>query len=140
MKNSICPVCETGNLVEHNELDSINYKNQSLIVEIEYSVCTACGEEMIVPDQIKRNDCRIQDVWKKSAEDICDKIKELARSCYVTVGDYSYCESVFDTQKFAELIIKECIENIEQFDHHINPTREVVPTMVSQIKEHFGVK
>lgn len=37
-----------------------------------------------------------------------EKIKELAISCYVTVGDYSYCESVFDIQKFAELIIKEC--------------------------------
>jgi hypothetical protein len=43
-------------------------------------------------------------------------------------------------QVFAELIIKECIENIEQFDHHINSAREVVPIMVSQVKQHFGVE
>lgn len=66
MKNSNCPVCATGNLVAHNELDAINYKNQSLSVQIEYSVCTECGEEMIVPDQIKRNDCRIRDAWRKA--------------------------------------------------------------------------
>ncbi len=45
-----------------------------------------------------------------------------------------------DLLKFAEMIIKECIENIEQFDHHINPAREVVPIMVSQVKQHFGVE
>jgi hypothetical protein len=41
--------------------------------------------------------------------------------------------------EFAELIIQECIENIEQFDHHINPASEVVPIIVSQVKQHFGI-
>jgi hypothetical protein len=39
-----------------------------------------------------------------------EKIAELAISSYVTVGDYSYCESVLDPEKFAKLIIQECLD------------------------------
>ena len=74
-----------------------------------------------------------------------ERIKELAE---LAVSDTALAggkrgDKDFDQRyntEFAELIIQECIENIEQFDHHINPAREVVPTMISQIKEHFGDK
>ncbi len=66
MKNSNCPMCTTGRLVEYKAVDEIVYNNQILSVETEYSVCAQCGEEMILPDQIKRNDCRIRDAWRKA--------------------------------------------------------------------------
>lgn len=66
MKNSTCPVCASGNLVVHKAQDEIVYKNQALLVDTEYSVCSQCGEELILPEQIKRNDCRVRDAWRKA--------------------------------------------------------------------------
>lgn len=66
MNNSNCPVCVSGNLMEYEALKNIHYKEQSLGVKIEYSVCEKCLEEMILPDQIKRNDCRIRDIWRRA--------------------------------------------------------------------------
>ena len=42
--------------------------------------------------------------------------------------------------KFAELIVSACVENIEQFECHITPVSEIVPTLVSEIKEYFDSK
>jgi len=67
------------------------------------------------------------------------RIKELGDQVDKWFEDHSYSRPAWN-EKFAELIVQECIENIEQFDHHINPAREVVPTIISQIKEHFGVE
>jgi HTH-type transcriptional regulator / antitoxin MqsA len=61
MKNIHCPVCTTGELTFFKEPDEITYKGHFLSVEVEYSVCKQCGEEMILPQQIKRNDCRVRD-------------------------------------------------------------------------------
>lgn len=61
-----CPVCITGELALFQEPDEIQYKGQTLPVEVEYAVCQQCGEEMILPDQIKRNDCCARDVWRKA--------------------------------------------------------------------------
>ena len=47
--------------------------------------------------------------------------------------------AVYNT-KFAELVVAECIERIEVFDHHINPVKNILPTMVAEVKEHFGIK
>jgi HTH-type transcriptional regulator/antitoxin MqsA len=37
-----------------------------LTVDVEYSVCTQCGAEVILSDQIKRNDCRVRDAWRRA--------------------------------------------------------------------------
>jgi HTH-type transcriptional regulator / antitoxin MqsA len=65
MKNIHCPVCTTGELTFFKEPDEITYKGHFLSVEVEYSVCKQCGEEMILPQQIKRNDCRVRDAWRR---------------------------------------------------------------------------
>jgi hypothetical protein len=73
-----------------------------------------------------------------------ERIKQLLSEAKIYDGYDSMTQAITtcprDLEKFAELIVKECIENVEQFDHHINPAREVVPTIISQIKEHFGVE
>lgn len=70
-----------------------------------------------------------------------EKIKELATSCYVTVGDYSYCESVFDAQKFAELIIQECCAVCERLQDSLDRQNWPTPYECAVgIKEHFGIE
>jgi putative zinc finger/helix-turn-helix YgiT family protein len=66
MKTSHCPVCASGELALLYASDDIQYKGKTLSVEVEYAVCTYCGEEMILPEQIKSNDCRMRDAWRKA--------------------------------------------------------------------------
>jgi HTH-type transcriptional regulator / antitoxin MqsA len=66
MNNTSCPICTTGKLIFLQDTDEIQYKNQTLIVEVEYAICEHCAEEMILPEQIKRNDCRVRDAWRKA--------------------------------------------------------------------------
>ncbi len=61
-----CPVCIMGEMALFQEPDEIQYKGKTLSVEVEYAVCQHCGEEMILPDQIRRNDCRVRDAWRKT--------------------------------------------------------------------------
>ena len=61
-----CPICAKGKLAFYKEPDELQYKGQTFFVDVEYAVCQNCGEEMILPDQIKRNDCRVRDAWRKA--------------------------------------------------------------------------
>jgi carbon monoxide dehydrogenase subunit G len=68
------------------------------------------------------------------------KIKELyEKSLEQNISNNMAWEEL-NPEKFAELIVKECINSIDQFDHHGNPAKEIVPIIISQIKEKFGVK
>jgi putative zinc finger/helix-turn-helix YgiT family protein len=61
-----CPICTTGELAFFQEPDELQYKGQTYSVDVEYAICQQCGEEMILPEQIRRNDCRARDVWRKA--------------------------------------------------------------------------
>jgi hypothetical protein len=39
-------------------------------------------------------------------------------------------------EKFAQLIVQECMEEVMTYQHHRNPT---IPFIVEDIKKHFGV-
>lgn len=65
MKTPQCPICATGELDFFSAIDEIQYKGQTLSVEVEFAVCKHCGDEMILPEQIKRNDCRTRNAWRK---------------------------------------------------------------------------
>ena len=70
-----------------------------------------------------------------------ERIKELEKlatpRCYDETG--CYIGNRFDVEKFAELIVKECLDQLligdqdEDYDKGIYWSRE-------QIKQHFGVK
>ena len=62
-----------------------------------------------------------------------NRIQELAIRSYVTVGDYSHCESMIDPQKFTQLIIEESIKVMKEHDYHADWLGE-------KIKQHFGVE
>ncbi len=140
MKNSNCPVCATGNLVEHNELDAINYKNQSLSVEIEYSVCTKCEEEMILPDQIKRNDCRIRDAWRKADGMLTGiEIKALREQLHLTQKEAA---SLFGggTNAFSKYERGEVIQS-ESMDKLMRLALEKQPIVVLDwLSTHYGIQ
>lgn len=65
MKKTPCPICNVGQLQFLKVAESIRYKNCFLPVDLEYAVCTNCNEDMILNEQIKRNDCRTRDAWRK---------------------------------------------------------------------------
>lgn len=79
-----------------------------------------------------------------------ERIKELEDQCWVQVpcdfdmrkGGLSTINTVFDRKKFAELIVRECIDQIS-VNH--DPTSDwdwevSRGNAIAIIKEHFGVK
>ena len=60
-----------------------------------------------------------------------ERIRELAEKC---VGDRPYNNS-FDYEKFAELIVRECVEVVKW-----TPSQFPNDEYVKNIKEHFGVE
>jgi hypothetical protein len=64
------------------------------------------------------------------------RIKELAEQAYDTVEfNYAPSKEIFNKQKFAELIVLECIGIVKQ--RWINPDENVI---AEEIKQHFGVE
>lgn len=64
MKNQ-CSECGSSDFEICIEPDDFNRNNQSFTADVEFSVCRVCGEEVIFPEQIKRNDCVLRDAWRK---------------------------------------------------------------------------
>ncbi|MCF6319260.1 MAG: type II toxin-antitoxin system MqsA family antitoxin [Proteobacteria bacterium] len=59
-----CIYCESANikiLVAH---EKINYKSQKTPCVIDYSLCSDCGREYLLRDQILRNDARLREAKK----------------------------------------------------------------------------
>ena len=77
-----------------------------------------------------------------------DKIKQLLEQCE-DYGSWDNKVYTFDKEKFAELIVRECIEQGNSLaNHYINthPEQEQVMLLASiadysnEIKQHFGVE
>jgi hypothetical protein len=66
-----------------------------------------------------------------------ERIEELAEQCGFRSNPNVYDRNQsFDIEKFAELIIKECIHIIANAVDH----REPASTYVNKIQKHFGMK
>ena len=72
------------------------------------------------------------------------RIKELAEKSGIYKLDLSDETEYWIIEKFAELIVKECIEacsGANEIRHFVPPTQEqVVLSCMREIKEHFGVE
>lgn len=66
MSQEKCANCGASELQFLTEAETFDYKGQSLTVDVDYSVCAQCGTEVILTEQIKRNDCRLRDAWRKA--------------------------------------------------------------------------
>ena len=74
-----------------------------------------------------------------------ERIKELWEEC--KTPNWSYDTQTYDQAKFAELIVRECIAKVSEWDMGIDHTvgatdntSQVARDMVAEIKDHFGVK
>jgi len=65
MSQEKCASCGASELQFLTEAETFDYKGQSLTVDVDYSVCAQCETEVILTEQIKRNDCRMRDAWRK---------------------------------------------------------------------------
>ena len=77
-----CAECGGVEFDIHIEADEFKRNGHTYTVNVEYSICRQCGEEIIFPEQIKRNDCLIRDAWRKidgllTAEEIIALRKKL---------------------------------------------------------------
>lgn len=63
MKEYICPQCNKEVLLQTSEIRTAHVKGTTIRVAIlvEFSMCDACGIEVITPEQDRRNEKRIQD-------------------------------------------------------------------------------
>ena len=64
MKNK-CSSCGSSDFEVRIEPDEFQRKGQPFTIDVEYSVCRHCSDEAIFAEQIKRNDCRVRDGWRK---------------------------------------------------------------------------
>ena len=67
-----------------------------------------------------------------------ERIRELAEQC---VGNRPYNNS-FDYEKFAELIIRECMDLLEDYttDVHVGGIQYNVVSADETLQKHFGVE
>jgi HTH-type transcriptional regulator/antitoxin MqsA len=66
MSQEKCANCGASELQFLTEAETFDYKGQSLTVDVDYSICAQCGAEAILPEQIKRNDGRVRNAWRKA--------------------------------------------------------------------------
>jgi hypothetical protein len=68
-----------------------------------------------------------------------ERIKELMIQC-----EKKYCQDhddyFYDMEKFAELIVKECVGILEPKSRYMGEGPEVLKDKIRQIKKHFGVE
>jgi YgiT-type zinc finger domain-containing protein len=61
-----CPMCESATLIPKKAVEHYHYKGQDFSLEnIEYAACPVCQSEVVMPEQIKRNEARIRDEHRK---------------------------------------------------------------------------
>lgn len=66
--NAHCPLCERGDLESQTVDETIRYGGREIVVPgVEISVCLSCGEEIVLPEQAKRNEVLFADA-KRNAD------------------------------------------------------------------------
>lgn len=128
MKSIHCPVCVTGELTFFKEPDEITYKVHSMSVEVEYSVCKQCGEEMILSEQIKRNDCRVRDAWRKvdgllSGEEIVALRKQLDLTQLQASQVFGGGLNAFSKYERGEVIQSEAMDKLMRLSLETQPIK-----------------
>ena len=71
------------------------------------------------------------------------KIKQLAEQATIRKFDGTGTDTgqlVLDEQKFAELIVRDCVGILEPKSRYMGEGPEVLKDKIRQIKQHFGVE
>jgi len=86
-----CPVCNANGLVVATATEMLPYGGKEIEVHgVEFSVCAACKEEIVTPEQAKRNDLRFADA-KRAADGLLvgHEIKAFRESLSLTQAEAS---------------------------------------------------
>jgi HTH-type transcriptional regulator/antitoxin MqsA len=69
-------------------METITFEGRPLSVEMDFSVCDTCHEEIVTPEQAKANDVRFADA-KRSATDLLssDEIRAVLKRCELSQVD-----------------------------------------------------
>jgi len=79
MKNTICPICEEGKLIETTKKILLEFKNPgNLVVGTKLLQCNNCGEDFLNEDQSK--------TFSKKADKLHDSM-EYSRKLKIKEGD-----------------------------------------------------
>ena len=76
-----------------------------------------------------------------------ERIRQLYDQAIIIEDNGDYVWGELDPEKFAELIVRECMTKVSEWDMGIDDpvgatdnTSEVARDMVAEIKQHFGVE
>lgn len=86
-----CPICESGELTSYEYSDEFRHGEESIRVNgLEAMRCSTCGEEVIFPDQARRNHARVVDA-KRTFDGLMtgDAVRELRQRLSLTQQDAS---------------------------------------------------
>ena len=87
--------------------------------------------------------CGLLSLWARGEEQVNERIKELVNQSYIKD---EYGVPLFDHQKFAELIVGECLDELAmgRFDNPsaawMEERNDGIDFCITVIKEHFGVE
>ena len=118
MNNLLCPDCSgTNTLQSFTEPEQFEYKGQTLSVDVEYSVCSQCVAESILQEQIKRNDCRTRDAWRKvdgllSGAEIAALRKQLSLTQQQAAKTFGGGSNAFSKYERGEVIQSVAMDNL----------------------------
>lgn len=60
-----CPRCKSTEFKIIIEPDDFIRKGKPYIANVEHSLCTDCNWEVIFPEQIRRNDAILLEIWRE---------------------------------------------------------------------------
>ncbi len=87
-----CPACDVGTLREEHGTEELSYSGKAFVLNnMTYSVCDACGTEIVTPEQARSNDRLIREEHRRIDGLLpAEEIKELRRRLRLTQHDASF--------------------------------------------------
>ncbi len=86
--SNLCPACDVGSLEPRVGEESITYNGATLrVAGVAFSLCLACGEEVVLPEQAKHNDVLFADAKKAGQMLSCAEIAAWRRRWSLSLQD-----------------------------------------------------
>jgi len=135
MNNSLCADCGAETLQSCSEIEQFDYKGHALKVIVEYSLCSQCGTEVILPDQIKCNDRRTRDAWRQadgllSGTEIVALRKQLGLTQQQASQMFGGGANAFSKYERGEVVQSVAMDNLMRLALEIQPV-EVVQWLIN---------
>jgi HTH-type transcriptional regulator/antitoxin MqsA len=136
MINNLCDECGSSDFEVRKEPDTAQRNGQSYTVEMEYSICRQCGDVVLFPEQIKRNDCLVRDAWRKidgllTAQEIVDLRNKLGLTQQDAAKVFGGGINAFSKYERSEVIQSVAMDKLMRLALEM-------PAVLSQLKQQAG--